>query len=70
MRGRVLALQAMVFLGSTPIGGPIVGTIGQHFGARYSLALGAAGCLFAAAFGFRGTRRFNLLDKTVCRPRP
>jgi MFS family permease len=51
MRGRVLSLQAMVFLGSTPIGGPIVGYIGQHFGGRYSLGVGAAGCLVAGAFG-------------------
>ena len=29
MRGRVLALQAMVFLGSTPIGGPIVGWVSR-----------------------------------------
>ena len=34
MRGRVLALQAMVFLGSTPIGGPILGYVSQHFGPR------------------------------------
>ena len=32
MRGRVLALQAMVFLGSTPIGGPILGYVCEHFG--------------------------------------
>ena len=34
MRGRVLALQAMLFLGSTPIGGPIVGWVSDQFGAR------------------------------------
>ncbi len=51
MRGRVLALQAIVFLGSTPIGGPIVGFISQEFGARYALALGALGCVAAGAFG-------------------
>ncbi|MEY2398859.1 MAG: hypothetical protein QOJ00_2033 [Actinomycetota bacterium] len=51
MRGRVLALQAIVFLGSTPIGGPIVGVISQHFGARYALGLGALGCFVAGAFG-------------------
>ena len=34
MRGRVLALQAMVFLGSTPIGGPIVGCVAEHAGPR------------------------------------
>ena len=52
MRGRVLALQAIVFLGSTPIGAPIVGYVSQHFGARYGLAIGALAGLAAAAFGF------------------
>jgi MFS family permease len=57
MRGRVLALQAMVFLGSTPIGGPIVGAIADHFGARYSIAVGAIAALSAGAWGvLRGNR--------------
>ena len=34
MRGRVLALQAIVFLGSTPIGGPIVGAVAEYVGPR------------------------------------
>ncbi|UDY34228.1 MFS transporter [Dermatobacter hominis] len=51
MRGRVLALQAMLFLGSTPIGGPIVGWVAQEFGARWSLVLGAVACLAAGAWG-------------------
>ena len=51
MRGRVLALQAMVFLGSTPIGGPIVGWVAEEFGARWSIALGAAACLLAGLWG-------------------
>ena len=51
MRGRVLALQAMVFLGSTPIGGPIVGYVSQHYGARYGLAVGSVAALGAGAFG-------------------
>jgi MFS family permease len=57
MRGRVLALQAIVFLGSTPIGGPIVGTIADVFGARYSLALGAVATIGAGAFGLSSVRR-------------
>ena len=40
MRGRVLALQATAFLGSTPIGGPITGWIGDRFGAGWSIAYG------------------------------
>jgi MFS family permease len=51
MRGRVLALQAMVFLGSTPIGGPILGAVCEAFGARVGLAVGAAACFGAAGWG-------------------
>jgi MFS family permease len=51
-RGRVLALQAMVFLGSTPIGGPIVGWISDTFGPRWGVAVGGFGCLGAAAWGY------------------
>ncbi|MBI5087529.1 MAG: MFS transporter [Actinobacteria bacterium] len=51
MRGRVLALQAIVFLGSTPIGGPILGAVCDAFGARTGLALGAIASLVAALYG-------------------
>jgi MFS family permease len=40
MRGRVMALYTVVFLGSTPIGGPIAGWIGQHVSPRVGLAGG------------------------------
>jgi MFS family permease len=56
MRGRVLALQAMVFLGSTPIGGPIVGWICQTYGARYGLAVGALAALGAGLWGLSTVR--------------
>lgn len=52
-RGRVLAIQGMVFLGSTPIGGPIVGWVSDVSGPRASLVLGAVSCLVAAAYGAR-----------------
>lgn len=57
MRGRVLALQAIVFLGSTPIGGPIVGFISERFGARWGIGLGAAATLLTAAYGMLALRR-------------
>lgn len=41
-RGRVMALYGVVFLGSTPIGSPIVGWIGEHFGPRVDLLLTAS----------------------------
>jgi len=40
MRGRVMALWALAWLGSTPIGGPIVGWVGQTAGARWGLVIG------------------------------
>jgi len=54
MRGRLLALTAVAFLGSTPIGGPITGAIGDHVGAEWALAYGSViavvTALAAAAF--------------------
>jgi MFS family permease len=55
-RGRVLALQAMVFLGSTPIGGPIVGWISDLGGPRAGVAVGGLACLVAAAYGYRSLK--------------
>jgi MFS family permease len=57
MRGRVLALQAMVFLGSTPIGGPIIGALCELWGARAGLIVGGVACLVAAAIGMLATGR-------------
>jgi MFS family permease len=56
MRGRVLALQAMLFLGSTPVGGPIVGLVSQQLGARYAIGLGALAALGAGAWGLGRAR--------------
>jgi MFS family permease len=68
MRGRVLALQAMVFLGSTPIGGPIVGWVCEEWGARAGIALGGAACLVAAAYGAAAGRRLQRRAVTVDEP--
>jgi MFS family permease len=59
MRGRVVALYVMAFIGSTAIGGPLVGVIGEIVGPRASLATGAAGCVAAVALALvygRGRR--------------
>src|SRR5262249_48113706 len=42
MRGRVMSVYAMARLGSTPIGGPLIGWISQEYGPRYGIALGGA----------------------------
>ena len=51
MRGRVLAIQAMLFLGSTPIGGPLIGWLSEELGASAGMLVGAAGTLLAGAWG-------------------
>ncbi len=56
MRGRVMALWSVAFLGSTPIGGPAIGWITEHFGARTGLAVGAGSCFAAAALGYMALR--------------
>ncbi len=40
MRGRVAALYLMVFMGGTPVGAPLIGWIGETFGARWTLIVG------------------------------
>ena len=42
MRGRVMALYLMIFMGGTPLGAPIVGWVGGAFGARWTLIGGGA----------------------------
>lgn len=49
MRGRVMALYSIVFLGSTPIGAPLVGWLAEVAGPRAGLWAGAVACLVAAA---------------------
>jgi MFS family permease len=48
MRGRVMALYAMAFLGTTPIGAPLVGAIAQWTSPRIALLTGAVATVIAA----------------------
>lgn len=57
MRGRVMSLWSVAFLGSTPVGGPLVGFIGGALGARYGLGLGGVAALAAAAYGWARLRQ-------------
>jgi MFS family permease len=55
MRGRVMALYSVVFLGSTPVGGPMVGWLSEAAGPRAGLVLGG---LAAIAAGIVARRAF------------
>jgi len=47
MRGRVMALYFMCFMGGTPLGAPLIGLISEHLGAPWGLILGGAVCVVA-----------------------
>lgn len=57
LRGRVMALFSMAVIGTTPIGGPIVGWVGEHVDPRAAVGMGAAAALLAAAYGWFETAR-------------
>ncbi|MGP4113918.1 MFS transporter [Streptomyces sp. 4N509B] len=48
MRGRVISLYMMVFMGGTPLGSPVLGWIADAFGARAALLTAGAVCLVAS----------------------
>jgi MFS family permease len=48
MRGRVMALYGLLFAGSTPLGGPVMGWISEAWGPRVGMAIGGALSLAAA----------------------
>jgi len=64
MRGRVMALWALAWMGSTPIGGPIVGWTGQAIGARWALVIG---CVATLACGVLALPALTRIDR---RPAP
>ncbi len=51
MRGRVAALYLMIFLGGTPLGAPLIGWVGEEFGARWMLIGGGAVSLLGITAG-------------------
>jgi MFS family permease len=57
MRGRVMALYSVVFLGSTPIGGPIAGWLSETAGPRAGLVMGGVAALVAGLVARRAFAR-------------
>jgi MFS family permease len=59
MIGRVLAIQTVLLVGTTPIGGPILGAIADAVGVRAPVLIGGVAALAAAAFGMLAARRVD-----------
>jgi MFS family permease len=65
MRGRVAALFTVAFLGSTPIGGPIIGWVSQQLGPRAGLWVGGVATLAVTAVAIAGIRRHREVPRQV-----
>jgi MFS family permease len=61
MRGRVMSLWSVALLGSTAIGGPIIGWVGQHIGPRFGLILGGLAALVASGIGVMALKKIKHL---------
>ncbi|MGO9909571.1 MAG: MFS transporter, partial [Acidimicrobiales bacterium] len=61
MRGRVMALWAVAFLGSTPVGGPLIGWIVAVASARVGLAVGGLSCFAAAGLGLIAMSKLGMI---------
>ena len=59
MRGRVMSLWTVAFIGSTPVGAPIVGWVAETAGPRWALGLGAAAAVAAGLYGAKWAVRMN-----------
>ncbi|MEA2683493.1 MAG: hypothetical protein QOK05_1821 [Chloroflexota bacterium] len=69
-RGRVMALYGIAFMGTTPIGGPIIGYIGELVDPRAALAVGGISAVAAAVFGWyalRPRRQARVSEQAVAR---
>jgi MFS family permease len=69
MRGRVMALYAIAFLGTTPIGSPLVGWISQTYSPRVALAVGGAATIAASFVTLRHHRRQHARDDAAAAER-
>jgi MFS family permease len=70
MRGRVMALWALAWLGSTPIGGPIIGWAGQAIGARWALVIGGLATLACGILALPALTRIDRRASRTADPAP
>jgi MFS family permease len=68
MRGRVMGLWALAWLGSTPIGGPIVGWVGQVAGARWPLVIGGLATLACGILALPALTRIDRRKSQTASP--
>jgi MFS family permease len=64
MRGRVMGLWAVAFLGTTPFGAPVMGWIGEQIGPRWALGFGGVAVLLSAVVGWKGLVMVDVMAKS------
>lgn len=62
MRGRVMALYSVLFLGTTPIGGPLVGWLAEVLGPRRSFAFTGIATVAGGLAALRALRKARMLS--------
>lgn len=71
LRGRVMGIYTLVFLGGTPLGSPLVGWVAETMGPRWSIALGGiVSAVAALVVALVHLRRRGLEVRAHARPRP
>jgi MFS family permease len=69
MRGRVMGLYMLVFLGGAPLGSPLVGWIAEQFGPRMSMISGGLiSALATVIIGGLLARKRGVPARTYLRP--
>jgi MFS family permease len=57
VRGRVMALHTLAYLGTAPLGGPLVGWLAQSLGVRMAFLIAALPCVLASGVAFLSQRK-------------
>jgi len=60
LRGRVLAVYSMMFMGMAPIGALLAGTVAKHIGAPLTVGIGGVGAIIGAIFFARALPSFRI----------
>ena len=71
LRGRVMALYMAILMGGTPVGAPLIGWIGNTFGARATIAVGSVAvgvATLVAGLALMRVRHYAARDVIAMRP--
>lgn len=67
IQGRVMARGSVALPDTTPIGGPLIGAIGEHAGPRWGLAVGGVVARVAAMLGLGAPRQSRIAGQPPVR---